>query len=70
MYVDESSPAMVEGFITQTFTAMIQGIAQEAVAKKLISKAEMEQGITDLLATAKAGGTFCYTFFKAVAVNA
>lgn len=69
VYVDESSPAMVEGFIVQTFTAMIQGIAEEAVAKNLIKKAEMEQGIADLLATAKAGGTFCYTFFKAVAVK-
>ena len=69
VYVDESYPAMVESFIIQTFTAMIQGIAEEAVAKKLINKAEMEQGIADLLATAKAGGTFCYTFFKAVAVK-
>jgi ubiquinone/menaquinone biosynthesis C-methylase UbiE len=67
VYVDESSPLMVESFIINTFTAMIQGIAEEAVAKKLLSKSEMQQGIADLLRTAKAGGTFCYTFFKALA---
>jgi ubiquinone/menaquinone biosynthesis C-methylase UbiE len=70
VYVDEACPSLVEGFIVNTFTAMIQGIAEEAVAKKLLTKAEMERGVVDLLETAKPGGTFCYTFFKALAKKA
>lgn len=66
VYVDDSNPAWVEGFTKNTFTAMIEGIAEEAVLKELISKEEMTQGIADLLETASGGGTFCYTFFKAV----
>lgn len=63
IYVDESKPKLVEGFIKNTFTAMIKGIAEEAIAKKIISKETMSKGIEDLLQTAN-GGTFCYTFFK------
>lgn len=66
VYVDESKPTMVEGFIKNTFTAMIQGIKEEVLSKRLISKSEMEDGIRDLYKTAE-GGTFCYTFFKATA---
>lgn len=62
VYVDESKPNLVEGFTKNTFTAMIKGIAEEAIAKKIISKEEMYRGLEDLLQTA--GGTFCYTFFK------
>jgi hypothetical protein len=35
----------------------------------LISETEFESGIADLHLTAEAEGVFCYTFFKAVAVN-
>jgi len=63
VYVDKSKPMLVEGFIKNTFTAMIEGMAEEAIAKKIISKEAMSQGIVDLLQTAE-GGTFCYTFFK------
>ncbi|MEL6539067.1 MAG: methyltransferase domain-containing protein, partial [Bacteroidota bacterium] len=64
VYVDASKPELVEGFIKQTFTAMIQGITEEAVAKQVLSPAELEEGIQALLRTAE-GGTFNYTFFKA-----
>ncbi|SKC64098.1 methyltransferase domain-containing protein [Ohtaekwangia koreensis] len=67
VYIDESKPDMVEGFIKNTFTAMIKGIADDAVSKNIISKAEMDAGIKALLKTAEKGGTFHYTFFKAVA---
>lgn len=66
VYVDDSKPEMMEGFIKNTFTAMIQGIKEEAFLKKMISKPEMEEGIRDLYKTAQ-GGTFCCTFFKATA---
>jgi SAM-dependent methyltransferase len=67
VYVDDSKKEMVEGFTKNTFTAMIKGIADEAISKSIISKQEMENGIKDLYRTAEPGGSFSYTFFKAVA---
>jgi len=67
VYVDDSKPEMIEGFTRNTFTAMIKGVADEAIAKNIISKDEFEGGIRDLYQTAEEGGTFCYTFFKAIA---
>lgn len=66
VYVDDSNPAWVEGFTKNTFTAMIEGVAEEAVAEDLISSEEMAAGIADLHRTAAGGGTFCYTFFKGI----
>ena len=68
VYVDDSKPAMMEGFVKKTFTAMIEGIAEEAIAGKVITKATLESGVRDLLKTTEGGGSFCYTFFKARAV--
>ncbi|MEM6830727.1 MAG: methyltransferase domain-containing protein [Bacteroidota bacterium] len=68
VYVDASRPEMVEGFIKNTFTAMIQGVKEEVVNAKIIAKAEMEDGIDGLLKTAE-GGTFCYTFFKSKVIK-
>ncbi|MEM6359852.1 MAG: methyltransferase domain-containing protein [Bacteroidota bacterium] len=68
VYVDDSKPEMIEGFIKNTFTAMIRGVTEEALSKKVISSQEIEDGIQDLYKTAEGGGTFCYTFFKANAI--
>ena len=67
IYVDDSKPTLVDGFIRNTFTAMIQGVAEDAVAEKIIPASTMQAGIEALLKTADGGGTFSYTFFKAVA---
>lgn len=67
IYVDDSKPTLVDGFIRKTFTAMIAGVAEEAIAQKIITPSEMDQGIKDLHQTAAGGGTFCYTFFKGCA---
>ena len=64
VYVDDSNMAWVEGFTRNTFTAMIEGIKEDAVRNKLIDRESMERGISDLFKTAEGGGTFCYTFFK------
>ena len=56
----------VESFTKNTFTEMIKGITEEALAKKLISKNNMEKGVADLLKTASGGGIFSYTFFKSI----
>jgi SAM-dependent methyltransferase len=67
VYVDSSRPARVEGFTRKTFTAMIEGVREAAIAAGLVTGEAFDQGIADLYRTAEPGGTFGYTFFKAVA---
>jgi SAM-dependent methyltransferase len=67
VYVDSSRPQLVEGFTKNTFTAMVEGVRERALAAGLIDEAAWGRGIADLHRTAEADGTFCYTFFKAVA---
>jgi hypothetical protein len=69
VYVDGSRPAWVEGFTHNTYIAMVEGVRDRALSAGLIDRAAWEKGIADLKASAGPGGTFCYTFFKAVAVN-
>ncbi|HOW69854.1 MAG TPA: methyltransferase domain-containing protein [Phycisphaerae bacterium] len=65
VYADSSRPELVEGFTRNTFTAMVEGVRERALAAGLMSAADWEQGIRDLYRTAESDGTFCYTFFKA-----
>ena len=67
VYVDSSRPHLVEGFTKNTFTAMVEGVRERALAAGLIDEEIWKKGIRDLYRTAEADGTFCYTFFKAVA---
>jgi ubiquinone/menaquinone biosynthesis C-methylase UbiE len=69
VYVDAGKPDLVEGFTRKTFTAMIEGIRTPALELGIVSEADFDQGIADLYRTAEADGVFCYTFFKACAVN-
>lgn len=69
VYADASRPQMVEGFTRNTFTAMVEGVGQQALETKMIDKQTWEKGIKDLYRTAEADGTFNYTFFKAVGVK-
>jgi hypothetical protein len=69
VYVDSSKPGLVEGFTKKTFTAMIEGIRESSLESGLISEADFDRGVADLYRTAEADGVFCYTFFKASAVN-
>lgn len=64
VYVDSSRPRLVEGFTRKTFTAMIEGVREAALAAKLISPARFDEGIRALYRSAEADGVFCYTFFK------
>ena len=66
VYVDGSRPALMDGFTRKTFTAMVEGIGEQAVGEGLIDEVTWAQGIRDLYRTAEPDGTFCYTFFKAV----
>jgi len=70
VYVDASRPNLVEGFTKKTFTAMIEGVREPAISTRLIASDLFDAGIKALYRTAEDDGTFCYTFFKAVAKNA
>jgi DNA-binding transcriptional MerR regulator len=65
VYVDGSDPERADRFIRRTFTAMIEGIREPAVAGGLTTADHFDTGIRDLLRTAEPDGVFCYTFFKA-----
>ncbi|RJP68023.1 MAG: methyltransferase domain-containing protein [Candidatus Abyssobacteria bacterium SURF_17] len=67
VYADSSRPQLVEGFTRKTFTAMIEGVRESALAAGLIDQLTFDKGIHDLYRTAEPDGVFCYTFFKAFA---
>jgi SAM-dependent methyltransferase len=66
VYVDGSRPALMDGFTRKTFTAMVEGVGEQAIGEGLIDGASWAKGIRDLYRTAEPDGIFCYTFFKAV----
>ena len=59
VYVDAGKPAMVEGFTLKTFTAMIAGVRKPAIETGMMSAADFDQGIADLVRTAGPDGVFC-----------
>jgi SAM-dependent methyltransferase len=65
VYVDSSRPDQVDGFTRKTFTAMIEGVRDAAIAAGLTDAARFDAGIRDLHRTTEADGVFCYAFFKA-----
>jgi SAM-dependent methyltransferase len=66
VYADSSRPELVDGFTRRTFTAMIEGVRDPAIAAGLIEPARFDAGVRDLHRTTEADGVFCYTFFKGV----
>ncbi|MCE5212078.1 MAG: SAM-dependent methyltransferase, partial [Deltaproteobacteria bacterium] len=69
VYVDSGKPELVDGFTKKTFTAMIEGVREQAIQSGIIEQEIFDQGIRDLYRTAEADGVFCYTFFKAIGEN-
>ncbi|MFF2950167.1 methyltransferase domain-containing protein [Kitasatospora sp. NPDC057965] len=69
VYADGARPTLVEGFTRRTFVAMVEAVRAEAVAAGLTTAEAFDRGLTELRRAAEPGGTFHYTFFKAVAVN-
>jgi SAM-dependent methyltransferase len=70
VYVDASRPELVDGFTRRTFTAMIEGVREPALAAGLIDPERFDAGVRDLHRTTEDDGVFCYTFFKGVAEHA
>ena len=68
VYVDGSRPDLAEAVTRKTFTAMIAGVREPAVAAGLglISAEQFDSGIRALHRAAEPDGVFCYTFFKGV----
>ena len=66
VYVNSSSPWLVEGFTKNTFIAMIEGVRESSIAAGLIGQTTFDEGIRDLYRTTKQDGVFYYTFFKAI----
>lgn len=69
VYVDGSRPGLADGFTRKTFTAMVEGVKDQALAMGLIDEKTWDRGIADLYRTADRDGTFCYTFFKGVGIR-
>jgi SAM-dependent methyltransferase len=67
VYVDSSRPDLVDGFTRKTFTAMIEGVRESAIAAGLTEPERFDAGVRALHRTTDPDGVFCYTFFKAVA---
>ncbi|GAB2912016.1 methyltransferase domain-containing protein [Streptomyces mayteni] len=70
VYVDDSRPELMVDFVLDTFTAMIKGAREQALAAGLMTSHDWDRGIADLRRTAGEGGVFHYAFFKAVGVRA
>jgi len=69
VYVDASTPDLVDSFTRKTFTWMVEAVREDAVAAGIIDAATFDAGIRDLYRTAEPDGVFCYTFFKGVGVK-
>ena len=68
VYVDGTRPDLADGFTRKTFTAMVEGVGEQAVGLGLMDEAGWAAAIRDLRRAAEDDGTFCYTFFKASAL--
>jgi hypothetical protein len=60
---------MVEGFTKNTFTAMVEGVREQALSSGMIDEKSWEKGIAGLYRTSESDGVFNYTFFKATGVK-
>ena len=69
VYVDASRPHLVDGFTRKTFTAMIEGVREDAIKAGIVDPAVFDAGIRALYRTAEDDGVFCYTFFKGVGLR-
>jgi len=69
VYVDSSRPDLVESFSRNTFITMVEGVRDQALALGLMDAAAWDKGIADMHRATEADGTFCYCFFKALAIS-
>ena len=66
VYVDGGRPALAEAFTRRTFTAMVAGVREPALAAGLLAPERFDAGLRARARPAEPAGVFCYTFFKGV----
>ena len=69
VYVDGTTPDLIDSFTRKTFTWMVEAVREEALAARIIDAATFDAGIRDLNRAAEPDGVFCYTFFKGLGVK-
>lgn len=57
VYADRSRPALVNGFIRNTYIAMVESVRARALEEGVVAPEDWEHGIADLERTAEDGGT-------------
>ena len=67
VYADGSRPDLADGFTLKTYTAMIAGVRERALAAGLMEAEDFDRGVADLARCAEPDGVFVYTFFRATA---
>jgi ubiquinone/menaquinone biosynthesis C-methylase UbiE len=68
LYMDSSNPRLMDAFVRKTIVPMVEGVREAVLERTLMDQPGWQIGIDDLLNIADdPAGTFCYTFFKAVA---
>ena len=63
-------PDLADSLVRRTFTPMVAGVREPALAAGLITPERFDAGVRDLLRTTEPGGTFSYTFFRAIGTRA
>lgn len=63
-------PDLADSLVRRTFTPMVVGVREPALAAGLITPERFDAGVRDLLRTTEPGGTFSYTFFRATGTRA
>lgn len=61
----DDDPGLADAFTLRTFTAMIAGVREPAIAAGLTTPEAFDAGLADLRRTAEPGGWFRYTFTRA-----
>ena len=70
VYIDQSMPELMDGFVKKTIIPMVEGVKEQAVEMQMMDETSWKKGNRDLHEVAKRGnGTFCYTFFKAIGIK-
>jgi SAM-dependent methyltransferase len=68
LYMDSGKPRLMDAFVRKTIVPMVEGVREAALERALMDEPGWQKGIDDLRNIADdPAGTFCYTFFKAVA---
>lgn len=69
VYADSARPELVQGFIEDTFVAMVESVRQRAIRSGMSTAPDWAAGIDGLRRTKQDDGSFHYVFFHATATR-